>query len=979
MRSHRLACLMLVFVSLAALADDDGLGLRFIETKDLKLIYFPEADLLPPLAIRTFTNSLAWQRRTFDWKPTEPTTVLLKDFADYGNAVTWAAPRNTEFFEIEPLSYAFESFPASERLYSLMNHELIHVVQSDIANSEDRRWRRFFLGKVSAQPQNPESLLYGLLTTPRFNRPRWWAEGGAVFMETWMGGGIGRAQGGYDEMVFRAMVRDSAHFYDPLGLESLGSRTDFQSGANAYLYGTRFFSWLAYTYSPQKVVEWIRRDEGSRGNYADQFQHVFGLPLNTAWQNWIAFEHDFQRRNLDKVREHPITPFQVLTRTALGSISRVAYDESTATLYGAFIYPGVVAHIGALNTRDGSLQRLADLKGAMLYRVTSFAFDPSSGTAFYTNYNLSWRDLMAVDVKTGEERLLLKRARIGEMVFDPADRSLVGVRHNRGLASLVRIPYPYHEWQLLHTFPYGVVPYDLDISSDGRRLSASMSDVGGDQYVRVWDLDKVRAGNMTPLSEFHFGQSIPESFVFSKDGRYLYGSSYYTGVSNIFRYEVATGNVEAVSNAESGFFRPLPLANGKLLVLAYTSDGFVPAIIEPKPLKDVSAIDFLGNEVATRQPVVKTWQVPPPSTVDEQKLIVNQGEYYPPANLGPVNGYPVLQGYKKYVGFGYRLNFEDPIRFAKLSITAAYTPTTSISKDERAHVQIDYSYLDWKASVSWNRSDFYDLFGPTIRSRRGFAANAEYNRPLIYEEPRTLDWKSKVAFYNNLDALPASQNIGATLPRLATAETGLYFSELRRSIGAVDDEKGWKWEVVANASQAGGTTYPQLRGSLDFGIALPIHNSSIWLRNAAGAASGDRTSPYTNFYFGGFGNNYVDSRAVKRYREFDSFPGFDIDEIGGRSFTRHMIEWNLPPVGFESIGTPGFHLRWLRPAIFASALWTDPSDSALRSRYGNIGTQLDLSFNVLHYYDMTLSAGYAVGYRGGRRAGDEWMVSLKIM
>ena len=57
-----------------------------------------------------------------------------------------------------------------------------------------------------------------------------------------MGGGLGRAQGGYDEMVFRAMVRDDAHFYDPLGLASRGVQVDFQVGANAYLYGTRFFT-----------------------------------------------------------------------------------------------------------------------------------------------------------------------------------------------------------------------------------------------------------------------------------------------------------------------------------------------------------------------------------------------------------------------------------------------------------------------------------------------------------------------------------------------------------------------------------------------------------------------------------------------------------------------------------------------------------------------------------------------------------------
>ena len=111
-----------------------------------------------------------------------------------------------------------------------------------MASEEDLRWRRFFLGKVTASRQNPESLLYSYLTVPRFTAPRWWLEGGAVFLETWMGGGLGRAQGGYDEMVFRAMVRDNAHFYDPLGLASRATQVDFQVGANAYLYGTRFFT-----------------------------------------------------------------------------------------------------------------------------------------------------------------------------------------------------------------------------------------------------------------------------------------------------------------------------------------------------------------------------------------------------------------------------------------------------------------------------------------------------------------------------------------------------------------------------------------------------------------------------------------------------------------------------------------------------------------------------------------------------------------
>jgi len=149
------------------------------------------------------------------------------------------------------------------------------------------------------------------------------------------------------------------------------------------------------------------------------------------------------------------------------------------------------------------------------------------------------------------------------------------VRHAFGYAVLVRI-HIRTRVETLHLFPYGVVPYDLDVSPDGKLLSASVAEVNGDQFLRVWELQRVVAGDITPKSQHSFGQSVPESFVFSRDGRFLYGSSYYTGVSNIFRYEVDTGEVEAVSNTDSDFFRPFrsrrPPAGADLHVA-----GFVPA------------------------------------------------------------------------------------------------------------------------------------------------------------------------------------------------------------------------------------------------------------------------------------------------------------------------------------------------------------------------------------------------------------------
>jgi hypothetical protein len=343
-----------------------------------------------------------------------------------------------------------------------------------------------------------------------------------------------------------------------------------------------------------------------------------------------------------------------------------------------------------------------------------------------------------------------------------------------------------------------------------------------------------------------------------------------------------------------------------------------------------------------------------------------------------VNAFPVLQGYKDAVGIGYHFNIEDPLAFAKIGITAAYTPGQGVPGGQQGHVNIKGNYLGWRGEFYWNRTDFYDIFGPTKRSQKGYAAKVGYDWLLIWDEPRKLEAKFDYAYYDQIDTLPGAQNVDTAFTRLTTAEAGLYYTDVRRSLGAVDGEKGIAWSAVINTSRVNGVITPQLHGTLDVGFDLPLPHSSIWLRGAAGAADQKNNITVANFYFGGFGNNYVDDGAVQRYRDWESFPGFDLQEISGLNFVREMIEWNIPPVVFESAGTAAFHAAWLRPALFASAMVTNPGNSAMRQNYENIGGQADLRFRILHWYDLTLSAGYAVGFRDGKRARSEWMLSLKI-
>jgi len=289
---------------------------------------------------------------------------------------------------------------------------------------------------------------------------------------------------------------------------------------------------------------------------------------------------------------------------------------------------------------------------------------------------------------------------------------------------------------------------------------------------------------------------VPESFVFSPDGRHLYGSSYYTGVSNIFRYEVSSGDVEAVSNAELGYFRPVPLADGRLIVFHYSAAGFAPALIEPRPLKDVSAITFLGAEVA-RLPSGRH-DLAGAAARRRGRRIADQ----------PIAGRTCRSG-----AWASRV----PIRCCRAtSITPASgcMRTSMIRSASRRSASPRRSRprtIFPAASAAPRRALTAISAGmparrgtsPTSttssvpRSAAGAASrwNGGYDRALIYDEPRRLDLKTDVAYYHNLDALPEAQNIRATSPRLLTAMAGLYFTNTRKSRGAVDDEKG----VLANA------------------------------------------------------------------------------------------------------------------------------------------------------------------------------------
>jgi hypothetical protein len=158
-----------------------------------------------------------------------------------------------------------------------------------------------------------------------------------------------------------------------------------------------------------------------------------------------------------------------------------------------------------------------------------------------------------------------------------------------------------------------------------------------------------------------------------------------------------------------------------------------------------------------------------------------------------------------------------------------------------------------------------------------------------------------------------------------------------------------------------------------------LDHSSLWLRTSAGYSPGERNEPFANFYFGGFGNNWVDHAEADRYRNYNSFPGAELDAIGGTNYGKVMLEWTLPPIRFKRFGVPAFYCNWARFALFGSGIATNVDKQEVLQKVVDAGVQVNFKLVLFWSLDSTFSLGYAVAGEGRRHPSDEFMVSVKIL
>ena len=728
-------------------------------------------------------------------------------------------------------------------------------------------------------------------------------------------------------------------------------------------------------------MEWVQRGEGSKALLRRRSSgRSSGCRSSRRGATGSAWEHEFQQQNLEAIREHPIDAAPGhLTAGASARCRARTTTRRPACSTRAFNYPGIVAHVGALSLarrqRSGSSR---DIKGPSIYTRDLARLRPGDRHRSSTRPTTTPSATSCARRRApARARAAQKDARIGDLVFNRADRSLWGVRHLNGTARSSASPTPTTDVEArAHLAVRRRAVYDLDLSPDGKLLSASVGEINGRAALRVWrdgarwprttrrrsrvrlrQLDphelRLLARRPLPLRQLVLHRRLEHLPLRARDaGEARGGDATRRRASSARCRSATTGSI----------------------VFRYTGEGFVPAEIEAEPLagrqRDHASS---AQQIVEKHPVVTSGRSARPPQIPSRPLVTAQGRRITRADPRARVGLPDRPGLQGLGRLGCRVNFSDPSQLNRAHLTASYSPDPDLPGSERGarRGRELATRLDGAARLATRPTSTTCSDRPR-RSRKGYAFGLGYDRTLVYDEPRRLDLLGRRDLLRrprHAARLPERHRAG--LRRLFSVSARLRYTDLRRSLGHVDDEKGIDWELGLDRSTAssGEATAARLRRPR-------LRRRAAAAPLVAVAAQLGRLSPRRP-------RRALRELLLRRLRQQlggprrrEALPRGVLlprrrDQRGrARNYVRSMVGVEpAAPWRFRRAGTPGFYLTWAAPGAVRRRRWprtrTTPPGAA-RSRTS--ARRSTCSFTVLSALDMTLSVGYARGVRGRRRA-----------
>lgn len=891
------------------------------------------------------------------WEPREVTHILVADDSDSANGLASTLPYDfvrifvTSPDDMSPLA------DYDDWLTELITHEYTHILQVD---------------NVSGLPALGNAIL-GKTFLPNQAQPRWILEGLAVAMES-RHTTAGRLRSTQFDMYLRADVLEGRL----AGLDQISHPARRWPGGNLwYLYGAKFIEWIVSIYGPEtfgavatdygaSVIPWginraIRRVTGHT------YEELYAGWRSDLLQRYTAQAEAVKQRGLREGKRLTYRGFRASTPRFLpercGEKDVLFYQREDGDTQGG---------VYRLDLRADAVDEHAELIALSNGRVIAFdrecnlIFDhvaPTRRRYYFTDLFRVRRGERSVSgaSRTRERLTLGRRARDPDVSFD--GRRIVYVTNHAGTTTL----------RIAELSPEGAIVNERELvpsarfeqaftprfSPDGRRVAYSVWTRGGYRDLRVVD---VEAGRFIELWR---DRALDMQPTWSPDGKTLYFASDRSGISNIYAYDLDTGDLKQVTNVLSGAYMPEVSPDGRRLVyVGYTSQGFDLFLLELDRARFLEAAE-------------------PVSERPEPGSVVGTARY-------PVEAYNPLPTLRpRAFTFG----------FAESSFGHAFTLGTSGSDAVGHHafgaelvldtgnvpprLYLDYAYSRLPFNL---RTAFF--YSAALRHDYRLGENPEAvtetqlgaTTGLSLYLPGDEDAQSAALSYTVVrydQDLPVGTRPDpyARVPVephrgwLALVRLGYSYSNASATANAISLERGITFNVSADlANQAWGSedSLTAFSASLTGYVPLPWGQHHVLALAASGGAAVGTYPRYGLYSTGGFADTPVfDAFTSGLLQSSFVLRGYEPGQFVGTQFNLFNAEYRFPLLYVDrGVSTLPAFLRTVSGALFADyggAFDQMDLDDPLQSYHLGVGGELWFDLVLGYYASATLRLGAAKG------------------
>jgi len=501
----------------------------------------------------------------YNFEPDSKTHLYVKDYDDYSNGATYYYDNKIELWAT-PLDFLLRG--NHQWLRDVIAHEFAHIVSLQKAMKLPRSIPAAYLQVIDYEDEKRDDVVYGYprviasYPLPGLVMPMWLAEGVAQFQYP---GSTNDLWDTHRDM----LLRDRVLNHHLLSLDQMGSFGKRGIGnESVYNQGYAFVRYLTGRFGSEicpRMMDLLSAP--LQFSVTSALKKATGVSADEIYRDWKnTLEKDYAAKT-ERIRQHAVSG-----EIILGDGTTQIYPEwgaDTLIYYlsnkGRDYYGQTSLYVHNAVTNEDRL-----LKAEVHSRIS---LSPDNKYLYYSKkskpnkHGSVYFDIYHYDLHTKKEKQITKFRRAYLPALSPDGKKIVFITGEDGTSNLVLLDLESREEKQLTHFDDGIELFSVHWAPDGKRIAFDYT-LNHGRDISVYHLE---SDSMTIFDGHDWDTRNP---YYSPDGRWLYYASDQTGIFNIYRRLLATGETELLTNVVGGAMMPAVNRQGQLVFALFDNSAF---------------------------------------------------------------------------------------------------------------------------------------------------------------------------------------------------------------------------------------------------------------------------------------------------------------------------------------------------------------------------------------------------------------------